>query len=80
MIRLRSIAVTNEVLLIDYVDDSDIHDRSGIVESRVLELPHHQVPRDLFDDLVDAVLQIIDNSRAIRRLPPQEAASLTRDG
>lgn len=69
MIRLQNVINTNDGLQITYIREDDIDTRSGIMEARTIDIPHEVLDPRLLADLVDAVEQIIEEVRVLRRLP-----------
>lgn len=67
--RLQSVIISNESVQITYVEESDLHPPSGIMEARTIDVPHDALPQPLLDDLIDSALQIIDHARTVRRQP-----------
>lgn len=61
---------TSEGVQITYVEEHDIH-VTGIVVARTLDVPHSQLPADLFDDLVDSVRGVVDHCMTVMRNPPE---------
>lgn len=70
--RVQSIIISNESVQITYVEESDIHAASGIMEARTVDIPHDTLDPRLLEDLVDSALQIIIETRTIRRQPVDE--------
>lgn len=69
MIRLQNVINTNESLQVTYIREDDIDSRTGIMEARTLDIPHEVLDPRLIADLIDAVEQIIEEVRVLRRLP-----------
>ena len=67
--RLQSIVNSNTSLQITYIEEADIHDDSGIMLARTVDIPHHTLPQDLLDEVVDAAQQIIEFARVTQREP-----------
>lgn len=76
MIRLQNISVTNQSVQITYVEPTEIDTDSGIMEARILDIPHEVLPQEFMDELLDIALQLIDHGRAVRRLPRDELRGL----
>jgi hypothetical protein len=76
MIRLQNIAITNQSVQITYVEPADNDTGSGVMEARILDLPHEIVPQAFVDELLDIAVQLIDHGRAVRRLPRQDLRDL----
>jgi hypothetical protein len=62
-IRIESITNTGDGLEVIYADEVDIDYRSGIVEARVLRIPHDAIPQEHISDLIDWVVQLLDIAR-----------------
>lgn len=67
--QIQNVAFINEGLQITYLEDRDIDEQSGIVEVRVLSIPHSSITNELMSDLEDSVQQIIDAASVARRRP-----------
>lgn len=67
--RLQSLVNTNDSVQITYLEEADIDTQTGIMEARVLDVPHAVIPQEHMDDLVDSVEQILDVARVARRRP-----------
>lgn len=72
--QIQNVAFVNEGLQITYMEDRDFDEQTGIVEVRVLSIPHEVITHELMADLQDSVLQIVDAAAIARRRP---AASFT---
>lgn len=70
--RLQSVILTNEGVQIMYVEESDNHSESGVMEARALDIPHEVLPQVLLDDLVEAAQAIVEEARVLRRQPLQQ--------
>ena len=71
MIRLQNIINTNDSLQITFVREEDIDTQSGVMEGRVLDIPHAALDQRLMDELIDVVEQLIDEARVLRRRPDE---------
>lgn len=67
--RIQSIVMTNDVVQLTYLEEAGVNTDTGIVEARVLEIPHAVLPQALIDDLVDSAHSIIDEARVRNRQP-----------
>jgi hypothetical protein len=70
--RLQSIVNTNDSLQISFLEEADIDTQTGIMEARVLDVPHAVIPQEHMDDLVDSVEQILEVARVARRRPVEQ--------
>jgi hypothetical protein len=70
--RLQSIINSNTSLQITYIDEADVHDESGIMLARTVDIPHPTLPQHLLDEIVDAAEQIIDFARVTQRAPAEQ--------
>lgn len=70
--RLQSIVNSNASLQITYIEEADIHDDSGIMLARTLDIPHPTLPQHLLDEVIDAAAQIIDFARVTQRAPVEQ--------
>lgn len=69
MIRLQNIINTNDSLQITYINDADVDPGTGIMEARMLDIPHGVLDQRLMDELIDVVHQFIEEARVLRRRP-----------
>jgi hypothetical protein len=70
--RLQSIVNSNSSLQITYIEEADIHEGSGIMLARTVDIPHPTLPQALLDEIVDAAAQIIDFARVTQREPTEK--------
>lgn len=71
-LRLQSIVNTNAGLQVTYILEQDIHDKSGIMTARTVDIPHPVMPQHLLDELVDITHQIIEHARVVQREPEEQ--------
>lgn len=70
--RLQSIVNSNHSLQITYIDEADIHEESGVMLARTVDIPHPVLPQHLLDEVVDVAEQIIDFARVTIREPAEQ--------
>jgi hypothetical protein len=70
--RVQSIVNTNDGLQLTYILEADIHEQSGIMTARTVDIPHAVLPQHLLDELVDIAHQIIDHARVVQREPEEQ--------
>lgn len=70
--RLQSIVNSNASLQITYIEEADIHEGSGIMLARTVDIPHPVLPQHLLDEVVDVAEQIIDFARVTQREPAEQ--------
>jgi hypothetical protein len=70
--RLQSIVNSNASLQITYIEEADIHEDSGIMIARTVDIPHPSLPQHLLDEVVDIAEQIIDFARVTQREPIEQ--------
>jgi hypothetical protein len=72
MIRLQSLVNTNDGLQITYIEDADIHQGSGVMMARTVDIPHAVLPQALLDEIIDSALQVIEFARVTIREPVEQ--------
>lgn len=70
--RLQSIINTNEGVQLTYILEADIHDASGVMTARTVDIPHAVLPQHLLDELVDVAHQIVEHARVVQREPVEQ--------
>lgn len=70
--RLQSIVNTNASLQITYIQEADIHEGSGIMLARTVDIPHAVLPQALLDEIVDSAAQIVEFARVTQREPVEQ--------
>lgn len=64
--RIESVTNTADGLEIAYAEESDIDYQAGVIESRLMRVAHGVVDQDLMEQLVDAIVQILEAARVHR--------------
>lgn len=64
--RVESVVNTADGLEISYAEEEDIDYQAGIVESRTVRIAHGALDQDLMEQLVDAVVQLLEGARVHR--------------
>lgn len=70
--RVQSIVNSNQSLQVTYLEEADIHENSGIMTARTVDIPHQVLPQHLMDEIVDIAAQIIDFARVTQREPVEQ--------
>lgn len=70
--RLQSIINTNHGLQVTYIDEADIHEESGVMVARTVDIPHPVLPQHLLDEVVDVAAQVIEFARVTIRAPADQ--------
>lgn len=71
-LRIQSIVNTNAGLQLTYILEQDIHESSGIMTARTVDIPHAVLPQHLLDELVDVAHQLVEHARVVQREPQEQ--------
>lgn len=66
---VQSIAFGDDSVQVAYLMPDAVHRDSGIIETRIIDIPHAVLESGLFNALNTAVLDILDEARQIQRQP-----------
>lgn len=64
--RIESVTNTSDGLEIIWADEAEIDYNAGVIRAYIDRISHDAIPDDLLEQLVDAVVQIIDAGRVRR--------------
>lgn len=64
--RIESITNTTDGLEIAYAEEDDIDYDAGVIEARTLRIAHGALDPELMENLLDAVVQILEAARVLR--------------
>lgn len=64
--RIESIVNSANGLEISYAEEQDIDYNAGIIESRTMRIAHENIDPGLIENLIDAIVQILEEARVHR--------------
>jgi hypothetical protein len=64
--RIESLTNNANWLEIAYADEQDIDYNAGVLESKVMRIAHESLDPALVENLIDAIVQILDEARVHR--------------
>lgn len=70
-VSIQSIQITDTEVSIQYVEEGGLDRSSGIIEAKMISIPHEVLPTSLLTDLVDSAQSILEEARVIRRKPAE---------
>lgn len=64
--RIESVTNTAEGLEITFAEEQDIDYQAGVIEARVMRIAHGSIETHLMEQLIDAIVQILEAARVQR--------------